>query len=331
MAVLTKSRATVLAAALGALLTTACDRSVIELRDDLYAVHALLVAGTDSARVLVTRNDPRVAHGLGEEGVGSAVVRLIHGGDTLTLDELPAHPDVPGPSGEYAALVPGGIVPGERYELVVEWSSGSAHGATRVLELPQIVSPTAGTRIEWQESTTVPVEVSAPTASGGVLALEAAALYSEGAASANPNCFFHTDADDEDLPPPAVAELKEVEIPSPSCWSPDLHEPLEWDSLDVRLILVTYDSTYMRYAELFEASGAYLPSTSVGIEGAMGFFASGAMTSALLRLIILSGAQAPPRHSAVKGTNSLCRNSRSGSGHRCGGAGGRRAAMALIF
>lgn len=287
MAVLTKARATVLAAALGALLASACDRSVVELRDDLYAVHSLLVAGTDSAMVLVTRNDPRVAHGLGEEGVGGAIVRLIHAGDTVTLDELPREPGLPdptAPSGVYAALVPGGIVPDETYELIVEWSNGSARGETRVLELPQIISPAGGTRVEWEAPMTVPVEVSAPTAAGGVLALEAAVLYGEGAASQNPRCSFPTDVD-PDLPPPTIAELQEVEIPSPYCWSPDFMERAAWDSLDVRLLLVTYDSTYMHYAELFEASGAYLPFTSVGIEGAMGFFASGAMSYALLRLI----------------------------------------------
>lgn len=287
MAVLTKTRAAALAAALGGLLTTACDGSVIELSDDLYAVHSLLVAGTDSARVLLTRNDPRVPQGLGEEGVGDAVVRLIHASDTLTLDELPKHPDLPdptGPSGRYAAVVPGGIAPGDLYELIVEWSSGSARGATRVLELPRITSPAAGTHIEWDGPMKVPVEVSAPTAAGGMLALAAAVLYSEGAATENPNCSIRTN-DDPDVVPPPVAELLEVEIPRPSCWSPDFRERVEWDSMDVRLLLVTFDSTYMRYAELFEASGAYLPFTSVGIEGAMGFFASGAQASIPLRLI----------------------------------------------
>lgn len=293
MAVLTKTRAATLAAALGALLTTACDRSVIELRDDLYAVHSLLVAGTDTARVLVTRNDPRAPRGVGEEGVGGAVVRLVHGRDTLLLDEMPPHPDLSGPSGDYAALVPGGILPGEPYELIVEWSSGSARGASRVLELPRITAPAAGTRIEWDGPMTVPVEVSAPTAAGGMLALEAAVLYSVGAATENPTCWLRTE-EDPDVPPLSVAELLEVEIPKPSCWSPDSMERVDWDSMDVRLLLVTYDTTYMRYVELFEASGTYLPSTSVGIEGAMGFFASGAMTSALLRLINVSGAQAPP-------------------------------------
>ena len=299
MAILTKGRAAALTAAIGALLITACDRSVVELRDDLYAVHSLLVAGTDTARVLVTRNDPRAPAGLGGEGVGGAAVRLIQGGDTLILEELPAHPDLPGPSGEYAALVPSGILPGEHWELLVEWSDGSAHGATRVLELPQIIAPAEGTRIEWEAPMIVPVEASAPAAAGGALALEAAVLYSEGAVSANPNCLFRTDAEDEDLPPQSIVELEEVEIPRPSCWSPDFMEPLEWDSLDVRLVLVTYDSTYMRYAELFQASGAYLPSTSVGIEGAMGFFAGGAEASVPLRLIRLH-TEAGPASNAVR-------------------------------
>lgn len=62
-------------------------------------------------------------------------------------------------------------------------------------------------------------------------------------------------------------------------------ESMEWDSMDVRLIVVTYDSTYMQYAEIFEAAGAYLPHTSAGVEGAMGFFASGARASIPLRLL----------------------------------------------
>lgn len=282
-----KSRTAALAGALCALMTTACDRSVIELRDDLYAVHSLLVAGKDTASVLLTRNDPRIPQGLGEEGVGDAVVRLIHAGDTLILDELPKDPNLPdptGPSGRYAAVVPGGIAPGDLYELMVEWPSGSARGVTRILELPRITSPAAGTRIQWHGPMTVPVDVSSPTAAGGILGLQAAVLYSEGTVDEKPNCWLRTD-EDPDVSPPGVAELQEVEIPSPSCWSPDSMLRVEWDSLDVRLLLATYDSTYVRYAELFEASGAYLPFTSVGIEGAMGFFASGAITSTPLRLI----------------------------------------------
>ena len=266
-------------------LSAACDGTGVQLQDDLYAVHSLLIAGAGTATVQVTRNDPRLP--LGEEGLSGASVRLLHATDTLTLREAPANeldpPD--GLGGRYTAAVPNGILAGGVYELLVELPTGSARGVTRVLHPPRIISPDPGLRVSVEEgSVWVPVDISAPSAAGARVMLRSEVLYRGGTAVGDPNCRFPAGA--EASPPPSAHQISGIQIQPPVCLSADLTQPAEWDSLDVQLIAVAYDSAYVRYAErTFEAEGAYIPYVSVGIEGALGFFSNGAEESVPVRIV----------------------------------------------
>lgn len=281
MAVLIRSR---LAALLGlATLTTAgCDGVVVDLRDDLYGVHSLLIAGSDSAVVRVTNNDPRLQ--FPAIGVEDAVVRLLGGADTLELIGLPAPVAVSG--GWYGASIPAGVGPGQRYELVVDLPDGSrARGSARILRPPVIRSPGAGNRIILEGPTLTPVDLEAPSAAAsGTLSAQFETLFRNGLSVEGADCTFGS-PDPEAQPPKTIQEMDEVTIPLPSCRDGD-GPIVSWDSMTIWLKAVVYDSVYTRYARTtFGAEAVYLEYASQGITGAVGFFASGAEAAVPLRLV----------------------------------------------
>src|SRR5690606_28245897 len=123
---------------------------------EMIAVHALLVAGQDAASVLLTRPDRHDPGGTSADPVPGASVRLIRGeqsielvpgGDCAQRFGSSTEPDLS--AGCYTGAVPGGIVPGARYELEVTLpGGGTITGATTVPEPPTLLAPAPGAEIE---------------------------------------------------------------------------------------------------------------------------------------------------------------------------------------
>ena len=142
------------------------------------SVHAMLIAGADSAHVMVTRTPPDVPPGsiASSEPVTEASVWLSSGDDEIQLHggAMCVAPNgfVPEPAGLeagcYAARVPGGVRFGARYELTVdapgmepirgiaETPSGSplitapAPGTTIIADATGFTGPLAtGTDVHW--------------------------------------------------------------------------------------------------------------------------------------------------------------------------------------
>ena len=112
-------------------------------------VHAVLVAGADSARVLVVRSDEQSLDPSLLEPVTNARVRIVHANDTTTLTSSVACLRTsmqPGQSattaGCYSAALPGGVRTDEQYELLVDAPGHpSVRGSTRVPAAPAVAQP----------------------------------------------------------------------------------------------------------------------------------------------------------------------------------------------
>lgn len=135
----------------------ACMRepTLVELSEQNVVVHAVLIGGSDSAKVLITRPQTTSVFG-GPIGVANADVRLVTAGLNMPLSaggecfSMPGFPlGAPGTNtGCYVAAVPGGIVYGATYELeIVVPGRPAIRGSTRIPETPVIQSPAPNAEI----------------------------------------------------------------------------------------------------------------------------------------------------------------------------------------
>lgn len=137
------------------LIVTGCvrDPDPLELEFGTLTVHALLVAGSDSALVWVTRStDPRLDSDRGPpyEGVRDAEVRVIAGGDTIWLVETPSLPCTVtrGISAEegvgcYRSSLPASVLSGATYGLDIRLPDGIRATGQTVVPAPVTISAPA--------------------------------------------------------------------------------------------------------------------------------------------------------------------------------------------
>src|SRR5690606_4683215 len=133
------------------------DPSPLDTATEMVTVHAMLVAGEDTARVLLTRAQALdVPPPLAVEPVPGASVRLIRGEQAIELAAgggcvprfgIPNEPDLA--AGCYAGAVSGGIAAGARYEFEITLPGGARiEGATTVPEPPALLDPAPGAELE---------------------------------------------------------------------------------------------------------------------------------------------------------------------------------------
>jgi hypothetical protein len=250
---------------------------------DQLLVHAVLLAGRDSAEVIVARVGTREP-----TRVTGAQVRIIGPGGTAVLSEVPnvtfeCRPvsEVPGQparrdTGCYAAAVPGGIAPGAEFRLEVDVPSGEqVRGRTVVPAPPAVQAPQGRLRLparvtESGALRTVspftlrwtaegPVSVRGELHRGWVGSAEricAASMLREGPLTAQPDSL------------PFRVEVYGCVVP------PD-NQSVRADSVEMRVSVTAYDSAYVNYFRDAEG-GIPLESASSGLEGAFGLFASAA-------------------------------------------------------
>lgn len=290
----------------------ACERepTALQFEDEQLMVHSVLVAGSDTVKVLVTRTlpepipDPNAPGGFTSvRPVSGAEVRLFYNGTVVSLSEAPAgfsscfsafpfavvRATSIGP-GCYAAVVPGGIRPEQHYGLEVELASGErVEGSTQVPAAPEITTPAPGARVRARinqfvegsgAAVAVPVRFRLPPSVAGVrVALVVERLFKGGAPVADASCFLG--GVDTDVRRAAPVDSAVVVVSSISC-SRRVGEHVEQvtpDSISGHILLAGFDSGYVRYAEAASQQSAERERLRVGITGALGLFA-GAGTAA---------------------------------------------------
>lgn len=257
-----------------------------------YGVHSLLVAGADSASVLVVRYPPAPAPSEPDwEEVTDATIRLVAGADTLDL-ALGAPGCTRTFNGTpmarcYRAGVPGGIVAGRTYGLLVDIPGfGRITGTTRIPTPPVIVSPSEGTRIEAtftnNQWPTMPIRLDVAADARRV---EVALLEQD----PQRECQVHFLSARGIL----ILDADEAAQLSPSrftaiCYTQSGPQPL--GELPVVLRAVSYDAEYARYAEIaFDAASGSILKTHAraGIDRGVGYFAGAA--AAVVNVVMTGG------------------------------------------
>ena len=148
-------------------------------------LQSVLLAGDTTARALIrlipAEFDPFNPFGGAEWlPIDDATVRLVIAGDTIAMTprlDAPANPCMTGPledtapagallPGCYVGRVPGGLVSGAVYDLIIDLPGrGRVEGRTTIPDTPVITVPVAGTRIETAANLQSPTFVVAWTGS----------------------------------------------------------------------------------------------------------------------------------------------------------------------
>jgi hypothetical protein len=270
-----------------------------EPMDEEISVHSVLLAGTDTASVLLTR--VRWSYQTWDEPystpLAGATVRLITGRDTLRLLPQSGEGDrCTAPSlspwqrlgdmraGCYLAAVPGGVRAGGRYELVIDLPDGGAiRGSAVVPEVPVILAPEGGTvfKVRWgfePGGSASPVVVRwAGVERDQNIELAIAPVRREcsaGLQQASENSGLHW---------LTVLGVDSVAIEARFV---DCRKEQAPPSLDAHLYLTAFDTTYTRYAkEMRRGGSASRTKAAAGVSGAIGVFAGAAAATVPITLV----------------------------------------------
>ncbi|HEX2189664.1 MAG TPA: DUF4249 family protein [Longimicrobiaceae bacterium] len=276
-------------------------------------LHSVLRAGSDTVAVLIERVGAEAGI-VRRAPVSGARVSIAGGGVEAALREAPqgfpscalrfdagelATPPIG--AGCYAAILPGGVRPGESYSLAVELpDGGSITGRTVVPERPTAVQPAESARVPVQSNAGVgmsgvshPVTVRwrAPTGGSRVrLVPTPGAVFARGGAIAGAGCqLWPTGSGETYLDGGQSAPLGDSLRFSVQLYCA---EPagtgggrLVPDSVEVRLDLVAVDSAYARFAETWGDDAVREARASAGVTGAFGVFAGHSLTRRRIVLV----------------------------------------------
>lgn len=276
------------------------DPTGLELERAALGVHSVLIAGEDSARVLVVRFSRDVpVQDAGIVPVEDADVRLVRNAEETRLTpgdveacvgERSIHLVQPG-RGCYAAALPRAVAPGDRFELTVRLADGEVVRGSAVIPGAAVVrSPSAGDTVRITRSRTtmslgsLPLELQPPP--GGALLELGVRTSREPACRAGlslPEGGFPLHSQTVRIAPDDASGLSLTV--GATCWTEEGgFEPV--GELPARLLALAYDTAYARWIEL-AVDGQNLPvhGASAGLTGAVGYFA-GASRVAVPLLIV---------------------------------------------
>lgn len=262
----------------------------IEGMEMQYGVHSMLVAGADSASVLVLRYPPAPPpFQVGWEEVTDASVRLVVGADTIALalgascaSTFYSNAHV---ARCYRAAVPGGIAPGASYGLLVDIPGfGRITGATRIPEPPVIVSPAEGARIDATYANgvwpTLPLRVDLAADARRVTIALSEQDPRECQVNFIPGGVLVLDAS-------ASGKLTTEQFGA-GCFAPGGPQPL--GELPVAIRAASYDAEYAKYAAIaFDRPSDSILETHAraGIDRGVGYFAGAAV--AVVNVVVTGG------------------------------------------
>ena len=277
----------ILKAAALAILLAGCeltrDPVTIDPQRGELMVHGVLEAGSDTVAVLLTRVVADTAAPFAQP-VSGATVRLTGGGESVLLGEAsagfpPCHADT-GAAGCYTGIVRGGVRAGETYALDVRVPGGEeVRGSARVPLAPVVESPAAVSRLgvrrrpERAPAATIPVRWRGTEGAGGVgVGLVLGTLYPRTLEIPHSSCTIPqnilrrspaTDTATLVLHQPALCHTREGTV-----------EP---DSIRASVLVVAYDSAYVRWEELvrtYPGKSIQRERFAAGVTGALGVFAA---------------------------------------------------------
>lgn len=296
-----------------ALQCTACDfqRDPVRVQpaETEIIVHSLLRAGSDTVSVLLEQ--PRLGSGPGEARfapVSGAAVRISGPGISVVLDEAPtafaacvgADPFTPGEApikpigpGCYAAVLPGGVRPGEQYELRADIpNSGTIRGEVTIPGTPVISSPVANAQVpvrtrssDFEPAGEVAVGFVMPAGLGVDVVLRPITAFKGGGAAPGTRCRLEQGG--SLLRAAADVDSARVLIRSPlACSSPGSPARADApDSLSAEVLVTAYDTAYLRYAYAVRDEAVGRRRASAGITGALGVFGGAATASRSILLV----------------------------------------------
>ncbi len=280
------------------------DPTPVEAMGEQPSVHALLVTGSDTVKLLLQRVGPGVA---GQEPVvvrpipGAEVILQV-GGESVRLAEAPAgfsgcvSPSVGAvnttTAGCYAAVLPGGVRPGAAYDLRIRLSGGATiEGRATALPALRMEAPA---RIQvaargFDDPTLVPLRLrGAEGAPGAAVDFIPRVVYSRGQALTDFFCSV-------EYPRTAVFPREpggDVSVPlfglscvprTPTGAQPD--PQFRVDSVRATLRALAFDSAYVRYANIQDEQAVSLREAQEGVTGALGLFAAAARAESEVMLI----------------------------------------------
>lgn len=287
-------------------LATGCDLvrepTPLELTGEEVLVHSLLLAGSDTVSVYLTRSRPgRGTPAPNIQPIAGAEVRIIGPAGSIRLNEDP--PGLPRcfiqntglqpatQPGCYGALLPGGVKPGARYELQIALPGGGTIEGIAVVPQPLVIlAPEHQHRILAETPTSARPEIygSVQTRWGGSgdagrvqFRIQSLAVLRNGVRVPSASCDFETisvvprgvDARSTGSAFVGFQVLNCFEEPA----SGTLRR-IEPDSIQARFVITAFDTAYTRYAEVISKDAVERRHLSVGVRGALGVFA-GAATS----------------------------------------------------
>jgi hypothetical protein len=273
-------RAAVCTAAL--LVSVGCERAptMFDVNERSIAVHALLVAASDTASVLITRPSSEVTSWdpMGTSGITDALVRLIQSNDTITLSGtrvcMRSFGGEMQSQGCYTAHVPNGILGGALYELLVSIPGEALiRGTTRVPFPAAIIEPNASAEppvLRMRNPTLPPTSLPA--------------RWTAASAQARAELRFATERSDcvATIAPPegdiGFDHIAVIGTDTATVTAASVHcaQPLA-TSYAARLVLTVYDESYSRYLETIGTKR--VRHAAVGLTGALGVFAAAANTA----------------------------------------------------
>jgi hypothetical protein len=270
----------------------------VEAMGERPSVHALLVTGDDTARVLlqrVGRGNPGTGEPVAARPVSGADVRLLSGAEAVRLAEAPAgfagctvpSPGSTRPAGQagcYAAVLPGGVRAGAAYELRIGGAgTGSIEGRTVALAPLQVEAPTSlrvgtlGYQGE-QEPARLPVRLRGAEGGNHVsVELLPRVVYSRGQAHTRFNCSLVYPS--FQLLPRGADDRVELGVYGARCFLPPVagQQPdpqFRTDSVRAVLRVTVFDAAFARYAALESGDALKASDATQGVTGALGLFAS---------------------------------------------------------
>ena len=292
---------------------TACERAPnpVDYSEPSAAIHAVVAAGSPVVGVFVARFTP------GSESplpVSGADVTFSRAGATFTAREEPGNGSACLGSllvgfsevypGCYAASVPGGVMTGDRWSVVVRFPTGEiATGELVVPSPPSLLEPAAGARVPVGNFGIQVIDLSAmkvqrlatyrvrwtspsPKPPRSDLSLLALRVFVGDRIIPGRNCDLEfapgPDTDVSDAQDVSVGVYR-AECRDPASSTP---EPLHWDSVEVRVGVANYDSAYARYArEVTGAESVQRTRAAAGVHGALGLFAGAAPATRIVMFV----------------------------------------------
>lgn len=286
----------------------------LELTGEEVMVHSVLEAGSDTVSVLLTRVRPGFqGRGPNVSPLSGAEVRISGGGSTARLTEAPAgfgpclagHDPQTGRllteigAGCYAAILPGGVRTGTRYELTVTGTGGEIRGSTTVPEPPTILTPEDRARIVAQ-----PTGYENPVAGGSLslrwsategasvraISMTSRAVFRNGAPVANTRCDFPIFAGEQSNSISAPDNSVKLGFQIVNCFerpNSTTLRPVRPDSVQARLLIAASDTASSRYSRYVVEQSARRKNLAAGVTGALGVFGGTATAERQVTLVIV--------------------------------------------